>query len=83
MSLGSGKQKALLRAGLRPTSRASKYPQKLAARYGAAALPGRAWGGGRHLAGPGMLPRSGAFPPTSPGVTLAGVHSPRAIARPP
>lgn len=44
MSLGSGKQKALLGAGLLATGRASRNPQELATRYGAAALPGRAWG---------------------------------------
>lgn len=74
MSLGSGKQKALLGAGLRPAGRAGTR-RNCFAREGL--------GRGGRLAGPGMLPRAGAFPPTSLGVTLAGVHSPRAIARPP
>lgn len=81
MSLGSGKQKALLGAGLRLAGRAGtcrNWPRDMARLL----CPGGP-GAGRRLAGPGMLPRAGAFPPTFPGVTLAGVHSPRAIARPP
>lgn len=81
MSLGSGKQKALLGAGLRPAGRAGarrNWPRDMARLL----CPGGSGAGqGGRLAGLGMLPRAGAFPPTSPGVTLAGVRSPRAIER--
>lgn len=83
MSLGSGKQKALLGAGLQPAGRAGvckNWPRDTARLL----CPGGSGAGrGGRLAGLGMLPRAGVFPPTSLGVTLAGVRSPRAIARPP
>lgn len=84
MSLGSGKQKALLVAGLRSAGRgASRSPQELAARYGGLLCPGGSGGGAGRASGGALACclASGAFPPTSLGVTLAGVHSPRAIAR--
>lgn len=79
MSLGSGKQKALLGAGLR----SAPEPAGTGREIWRAALPRRVWGRGRAGVWRGLACclAAGAFPPTSLGITLAGVHSPHAIAR--